>query len=454
MKPLPYQIEGVRAIEAFNGRALLADEMGLGKTLQVLLWLKRNPDALPAVVVCPASVKAQWLTTAHAVGLRRVLVLEGRRNKESKACPEELADANVVVINYDILSGWADTLRLKLHPRALVLDEIQYTANLRSYRSKACRELSKSVVQVVGLSGTPMLNKTVEMFNGLNMIRPDVFNSMPAFCERFAKWKWTRYGRMYDGPKNTKKLHALLLETCMIRRLKADVLDQLPDKVRRVVPLEIRDRQEYEYASKEFLKWLAQRGQKKVKKAMRAEAIVKVGYLLRLAAKLKMKATVEWIDGFMEGSDEKLVVFANHLRALDAMERRCAVRPLRIDGGTPQSQRKRIIQDFAEDPDVRLLIGNIRALGTGVDRLQTSCSNVAFAELPWQPGVVLQGEDRVWRMGATGNKVWVWYLVAYNTMEERLCKVLQTKHEGASAVLDGGTNETLDVMDMLLSETN
>ena len=435
--PLPFQSEDLEAIEDLGNRALVVWDMGLGKTLLALWWLLRNRRYIPAVVVCPAITKRQWQEAADALGISNV-VLEGRT-------PRKLDKVDLIIVNYDILMPWLKKIKC-LFPDTIILDEIQKTANY-TIRTRKCRSLCREAECVLGLSGTPMLNRTLELFNGLNMIRPDVFDSKPAFEDEFAKWDYPYGHRKYAGAKNPKKLNRLLLDTCMIRRKKVDVLDQLPPKIRRVVPLDIRNRDEYSQAAGDFLGWLKEKKNRRMTEG--ASQLAKVGYLLRLAAKGKMKFAVEWIQELLEEED-KVVVFAHHRKALDALEKKLP-ESVRIDGRTSKRNRVKAKDRFIEDPSVRLLLGNSEAAGTGLDGLQRVCSNIVFVELPWQPGTVLQNEDRLWRIGAW-KKVWCWYLVAYNTIEEHLCKVLRLKQKDFLSVIDGGDGDDLDVMSMLIKE--
>jgi len=448
MKTLPFQKDCVREIEGFGGRALLAADMGLGKTLMTLHYLRRNPDALPAVVVCPASVKYFWEQEALNIGKIRVSVLEGQTPGGNGRC---LTPPRLAIVNYDILRFWLDWLR-RLKPRTVILDEIQYTAN-RTKRTAAARSLCRGVPHVIGLSGTPLVNRPMELFNGLKMIRPNVFRSRWSFGHSYCNPKWTPWGYDFKGASNTEELHGLLTETCMIRRRKADVLPELPGKVRRVVPLPMRNEDEYRKADLDFVGWLRRRDSAKANRASRAEALVKAGYLLRLTARLKLKYVVEWVNRFLSSeSGEKLILFAIHRKMIEALHRRCAGRSVVIDGSVTGRRRKATVDRFRRDNRVRLLIGNIKAAGVGLDGLQVA-SNAAFCELPWQPGAVTQAEGRPHRIG-TVRTVWIYYLVAHGTIEERLCEILQRKQETLSATLDGGSVEgDLDVFDLLLSKT-
>jgi len=447
VKALPYQKTGVRRIEAMQGRGLIAADPGLGKTAMAAWLLKRNPTWLPAIIVCPAAVKYQWEHELLQVAGMRASVLEGTRPSKPGAFDHP---PSLVVVNYDILKAWKKWIAA-LAPNTVVVDEVQYIANERTQRTRAVKTICKDVEHVIGLSGTPLVNRPMELFPGLQILRPDVFNSRWDFGQRFCGAELTPWGWLFKGSNNEQELHDLLTSTCMVRYRKSDVLEDLPNKHREVVVLPMRRPEEYEQAQLNFIDWLRRQDPAKAVSAGRAEQMTKVGYLLRLAARLKLRYAVEWINGFLADSDEKLVVFAVHKKAISALKRRCNSGSVVIDGGTPAKTRRNIIRQFRDDSRTRLLIGNIRAAGTGLDGMQAA-SNVAFVEMPWHPGASTQAEDRVYRIGTTKD-VFCWYLVARNSAEVMLCRLLQRKQGVISSVLDGGPGDNdLDIYTQLVKE--
>jgi len=439
MRPFSYQDECVCEVEQFGGRALLACDPGLGKTAMTLWWLLRNNQAsFPAVVVCPASVKYHWEEQVRRILEIEATTAEGRM-------PSRKVRFDILIINYDILSGWVDYIR-EAGVQTVVLDEIQYVAN-RTKRTKAAQAIVKGTPHVIGLSGTPLVNRPIELFNGLQMIRPSIFRSRLKYAERYCGPRWTPWGVKYSGATHTEELHRLLLDSCMVRRRKTEVLPDLPDKIRRVITLPMDHAAEYDRANEDFLNWLAEKDVKKANKAARAEGLTKTGYLLRLAARLKLRNAVEWINTFLQDTDEQLVVYCVHRAAARALERRCKATSVVVDGSLTGRRRQHAVDSF-QGGALRLLIGNIRAAGVGITL--TASSNVVFVELPWQPGVVVQAEDRIHRIG-TKQEAWCWYLVAGGSIEEKLCGILQSKQQVLSSVLDGHPLQgDLDIYNQLM----
>jgi len=444
--PFPFQKKIISRIEKFNGRSLISAEMGLGKTPISLWCLKRNPSWLPAVVVCPASVKYVWEAEAKNFLGWRSVVLEGQTPYKSSHFK---SNTKLTIINYDILRFWLKWLKQQ-NPQTIIIDESQYIGNPTTKMTKAVKELCREVSHVLALSGTPLLNRPIELFPTLNIIQPKVFPARRVFGDDYCGPEWTPWGLKYNGATNTKKLHRLLTNSCMVRKRKAEVLKELPSKMRQVIPVSIRDRGEYNKANDNFLDWLRSDDPAAAKRAARAVSLSKISYLLQLTAKLKLKAVVEWINDYLQNTDDKIIIGAIHKKMIRALERRVDGDSLVIDGSVNPRHRKMVVDQFQNDKSRRVLIGNIHAAGVGLTL--TAASTVVTVELAWRPGDHIQFEDRCHRIGAD-KTVWCYYLVAHDTLEEKLCRVLQKKQGVLSAVLDGGkTAEDLDVFNQLCNE--
>lgn len=454
----PYQNDGVAFIESRNGRALIGDEMGLGKTAQALVWLKHHPELRPAVVICPASLKLNWAREIRMwVGEDTpITVINGKKPNGTV-----IGSKDIVIINYDILGdaqwdvdakrwkldGWC--FRLASVVKALVMDEIHYAKSKTAKRTKAAQALSHFSKNVIGLSGTPIVNRPIEFFYPINMIRRDLFPSFWRFAQEYTNAKHNGYGWSFEGAKNPEKLHKTLTETIMVRRRKEDVLKDLPPKTRSVVPFEIDNRTEYEKAAADIIKWIAENeGKEKAERAKNAEFLVEFEKLKQLAVQGKMTAVVEWITDFLE-SGEKLIVFAVHKATVDALMDAFPGIAVKLDGSTGSGDRQAVVDRFQTDPEIRLFVGNIQAAGVGITL--TAASNVAFVELPWTPGAASQAEDRAHRIGQMDN-VTCWYLIAHGTVEEDIAEILDGKMKVLSAVLDGREADEGSVLMELLKK--
>lgn len=441
----PFQKEGVRNIYEFRGRALLADDMGLGKTLQALYWILKTPNHRPAIIVTPASVKYNWQAEAHMHLNLSTHVLEGNRPKRITTLP-----GDIIVLNYDILKSWLPAL-LKAKPKTLIIDEAHFAKNPDAKRTKAVLKLAAKASSVVAISGTPLTNRPIELWPILKAVDPTLFPSREDFAWRFCKPRWTPWGWKYDGACNLSKLNRILQNNCMIRRLKKDVLKELPEKNRAVVSFKLKSYQEYDKAQEDFIGWLRGINQARANKAARSQALTKVGYLIRLSAKLKLEWTAQWIADFFESHPgEKLVCFTMHTFVIDYLRERFRQRALVINGAVTGKRRQETVFQFQNNRRYDLMLGNWRAAGVGIT-LTAACHAVAL-DLPWTPGDLLQGEDRIHRIGQK-RAVTVHYLTALGTIEEKQIKILRKKSKVLDAILNGERAEgDLDIFDELIAE--
>lgn len=445
-KPFNYQRKDARTTHRLGGRVLLAHDPGCGKTLISLLYATKHEELRPIVVVCPASLKWQWQHEAAKHFGIRAEVLE-----TTTPLPiNTLTKPTTAIINYDILTPWLGYLRA-LHPKLVIIDECSYLADRKTKRTKAVGELCRGVEKVLCLSGTPLTNRPAELWPTLNLLRPDLFPSFYQFAMRYCAPKKVPWGTGWDlrGASRLPELHQKLSETLMIRRRKVDILHELPEKQRVVIPVDITEPGEYVHAQRDFITWLAQQDKSKARKAERAQKLVQLGYLKRLAAKLKLPAVLQWVDGFLKESEEKLVLFAVHKDIIDQLEKRYRKICVVVDGEVTGRARQEAVNQFQKNPKTRVFIGNIKAAGVGLNL--TAASTVAFAEMDWTPGGHTQAEDRVHRIGQQGSALAV-YLVARGTIEERLVGLIQQKQKVLSSVLDGGKGDDLDILDQLAAE--
>lgn len=419
---MPFQIEGVQRIQGAKGRIILADEMGLGKTCQALTWLKANPRVRPVLLIVPATLKLNWKREiAMWVGDVSVELLTGKT-------PYTFPSSEFVIINYDILSFWGSHLR-RLKFKCVAADEVHYIKNGKTLRTKAVKTICKGVPHVLGISGTPYVQRPIELFNILNIIAPKDYSSYWRYAHRYCDAKHNGFGWDFSGNSHLDELHERL-QSIMIRRLKKDVLNDLPEKRRAVTLLELDDEKSYKLFEQNFIEKV-----RALPKSQRtgAEALVLINELKQRAAAGKMKSVVQWITDFLE-SGEKLVVFAEHYAVIDHLMAVFGDAAVSIDGRVQKEKRDAIVKRFQTDESVRLFIGNYKAAGVGITL--TAASNTCFVEFPWTPGDADQAEDRVHRIGQK-NSVTSWYLVAQNTIDEKICALLDKKREVLFQGLDG-----------------
>lgn len=433
----PFQKKGVAFIEQNRGRALVADEMGLGKTVQALGWLQLHPNKRPVIIVVPASLKLKWKQEVlNWLPNPRVQVLSGTNPYRVKG--------NIIIINYDIVYSWLETLK-SLNPQVIITDECHYFKSDKAKRTKAIKMLSKGVPHIIALSGTPIVNRPIEAYNAIKMISPLLFPDRWHFAARYCGSYFDGYGWNFNGATHKLELHERLTSTIMIRRLKSEVLTELPPKMYSYVPLILDNESEYTFARDHFIQFISStRGQSAARKASNAEVITQIMTLRQVAVKGKLAQVKNWIEDYLESTD-KLVVFAIHKFVIDDIMKAFGSIAVKIDGSVAMEKRNEAVQKFQNDPKIRLFVGNIQAAGVGLDL--TAASNVCFIELPWTPGELVQAEDRCHRIGQKDN-VTVHYLLASDTIEYEIAELLDSKKKVLNAVLDG--QDTPD--DSLLTE--
>ena len=207
---------------------------------------------------------------------------------------------------------------------------------------------------------------------------------------------------------------------------------------------------EYQSAERDFISFVQRtKGTDAAERASNAATLAEIEGLKQLAVQGKMKQAIDWIQNFLD-SDGKLVVFAVHKFVIDALMTHFGTQlAVKIDGSTPMADRQRAVDVFQHNPECRLFIGNIQAAGIGITL--TTASNVVFLELPWQPGALVQAEDRCHRIGQK-DSVNIYYLLATDTIEEKIAQLLDRKRKILDAVLDGKETDQESLLSELMNE--
>ena len=450
----PFQKEGVKFIQKTDGHALIGDEMGLGKTIQALSWIHYClPKKSPVIIIVPAAVKLLWqrMTTIWAPDRKTTIIYGSQSSKDL----ESLLQYDTIIINYDLLIKNVKDSKIKLsealttwiNPELLVIDESHFIANPKTQRTKAIRKMTKGK-KIIALSGTPITSRPIQFYSVLNLLCPEDFPSLWAFAHRYCGAKHNGFGWDFSGTSNVEELHKKLTDTCMIRRLKKDVMTDLPNKLRDVIPLKINNFQEYQNAEKDFIGWLNAKGKiKKANRAKQAKALSQMEELKQLAVRGKLIMVVEWINNFLEEApDEKLILFTHHIKIRDRLYEHYKKEAVVALGG---NSTQKAVDEFQNNPKIRLFIGNIDSAGIGITL--TAANTVAFVELAWTPGKMQQAEDRAHRIGQK-KCVNIHYLIAEKTIEEDIATILDKKTKVLNRVLDGKKTEKDSLIAQLLKK--
>lgn len=445
-----FQKEGAKFLVE-NRKVLLGDDPGLGKTVQSLIAAFALGEKI--LIVTKSSLKINWMREIHKWFGEDISInlLEGRK-------PKDLPVADCYIINYDILSGWAEYLTDQ-NFGTVIFDESHKLKNKKAQCAKAGKLVADLANNVFALTGTPIMNRPFELTHQLECINKiHYFTNSFMFGMRYCDGKRGKFGYDFSGASNLEELNQKLIGNgIMLRRRKKEVLKELPDSSIQKVYFDISNREEYDYAQQEFVEWLQQTladedeflariahlpAQKQAQAKwtrnqalagnVQAEHLVRTEKLKQLAANGKLKAVVEWVEDFLE-SDSKLIIFAHHKSIQKALIQAFpeAVSILAEDSA---EYRDRSVQEFQNNPKVRLIICSLEAAAEGLTL--TAASDVAFVEYAWTPAKMEQAISRAHRIGQK-NCVVGHYLVGVNTIDEYICDLLASKQAVIDAAIEG-----------------
>jgi SWI/SNF-related matrix-associated actin-dependent regulator 1 of chromatin subfamily A len=400
--------------------------------------------------VVPANVKYNWISEiAHWLGGAelgdRQILRTARKLGKVTVGGEEIAVLNGgepsvdrlarhTIINYDALTKWEETL-VAAGFKTVVADEAHYLKNDKSKRSKSFAKIVESATRRILLTGTPVLNRPRDLWNLLKTIDNDTWGNFFKYGQRYCDGWRDRFGWKFDGASNMMELNDRLNGHQWIRRLKADVLSELPEKMRHLVALEVgeQERRAYLRVEKDGAKvfhscgHLASQGDSEA----RAQILAHITRLRVAVGQAKLEAAGDWIQDLVD-SCGKVVVFARHSAVIDGLAERFG--GLKIDGSVSPAKRADVVAQFQSDPEAKVIVCSIEAASVGITL--TAAQHLVFVERVWRAGDHRQAEDRIHRIGQTGQAT-IWYLDVPETFDEALRAIQDWKAERADAITDG-----------------
>ncbi|MFC5529305.1 SNF2 helicase associated domain-containing protein [Cohnella yongneupensis] len=436
-----YGFQWLKTLSYYGLGGILADDMGLGKTIQSIAYVvseqkgrqTEEPDdtaePAPVLIVSPASLIYNWEREfkKFAPGIRTV-VAAGDRQERSEMMVD-LSSADVWITSYPLLRRdieWYEKQRF----RALFLDEAQAIKNHASLTAHAVRRLRAA--QRFALTGTPIENSLEELWSIFDVIFPGLFGGRKAFA---------------DLPR--EKI-ARIIKPFILRRLKSEVLKELPDKIESVQPSELSIEQKQLYIAyleklqSDIAKDLADSGFQKSRMKILAgltrlrqlcchPALFIEGYE---GTSGKLEQLMEIVEE-CQGSSKRMLIFSQFTSMLDIIRKQLDERELPyfyLDGSTPSQQRIEMCQEFNDGARDVFLI-SLKAGGTGLNL--TGADTVVLFDLWWNPAVEQQAADRAHRIGQK-NVVQVIRLVAQGTIEEKMLELQQRKKDLIDEVIQSG----------------
>lgn len=450
----PFQKETLRFLKHHNFNALLALDCGLGKTMVSLIgldWLEK----FPVLVIAPVSVKMGWLDEY------KKFINKGDKVKIIKSSKDLVNyhdEYDIIVSAYgvyprnwietevetEIVESPSDSLKefKKNRFAMLIIDEAHKLGGEESKTAKAVAYLADDVEHLLSLSGTPFLNSPKEIYNVLHMHRPDLFKNRFSFNNRYClgteyyNGKKTKNGKKkkvqsFNGASNTAELHDILVNNIMIRFLKKDVLKDLPEEVRQVISIDFKNRKEYDKIYDDYENYI-----RKLKGDFDKNiAFKRTNDLRQEIYQQKKDGCFEFIDDLLEKVD-KVVLFAHHKKVVSDVMERYGKAIVKIDGSCSTEERDKAKKAFMNDPSVKIIIGNMKSMGEGVNGLQEVCSTMCFLEFPWHPGMLRQAIDRLVRIGQLGS-VLVYFLVGLDSIDEDFFRIIDRKQEMFDKIIEG-----------------
>lgn len=443
----PYQINGIKWLKFLylnNLGGCLADDMGLGKTFQIISFLqdKEVKQSIKKVlIVVPKSLLTNWkkeFTKFHSD--YNVEIYHGDTRKKFN-----FAKTDVIITTYN--TAYLDLRVLNEQNYSLVVfDEIQYVKNRNGITSKAMKQINSKVK--IGLSGTPMENSISELWNIMDILNQNVFYSHEAFLKRYK-------GKNYDELKT-------ILNLFILRRMKKDVLNELPDKTEEIIYCDMGDEQRKLYSA---IKIAVKQAILNMKSFV-APLILKELTLLRECCchplLLNSETNVDKIDESCKldalnmlvenlvDSNHKILIFSNYTSMLKLIRKELSKSDkynniiYYLDGKT--KDRAELIERF-EKADKGIFLISIKAGGTGLNLV--SAQDVIIYDPWWNPFVEQQAIDRAYRIGQK-NPVTVYKLITADTLEERIIEMQQEKMKDFDNLINGvSVDKNINLNDIL-----
>lgn len=445
VEPYEYQREGI-LFGLERHRLLIGDEPGLGKTLQSI-GIVDTASAYPCLVICPSSLKINWQREFEKFTDKKAVVLD---NATRTSWPYLLGMGmfHVAIVNYeslkkffvwDIKGGKTFTLKDVVFNRdinifkSVIMDESHRLKDPTAQQTMFTRGIVEGKEWRILLSGTPVVNHAQDLVAQLAIMG----RLLSDFGGR------GKFLADYGENENLSELSDKLYDTCMIRREKAKVLTQLPDKTRTDLYVEISNRDEYDLAAADLAAYLREYTEctdRDIRRKMRMEALVKFMTLRSLASKGKVKQATDFIRNFL-ANGKPLIVFCSLKEIVKALQKQFPD-AVRVTGDDSLAEKQAAVDAF-QNGEAQLIICSIKAAGVGLTL--TASSNVAFVEFPWTYADCCQCEDRAHRIGQKNN-VTCYYLIGRSTIDPVLYNIIHKKRSIANQIMASDDDIPTDKM--------
>ncbi|KAJ7407414.1 DNA annealing helicase and endonuclease ZRANB3 [Willisornis vidua] len=453
-KLLPFQEKGIIFALQRSGRCMIADEMGLGKTIQAIAISYYYKNEWPLLIVVPSSLRYPWVDEMEKwipeLSPDDISIIQNKTDVRG------ISTSKVTILGYGLLTSDARALIDTLYRqnfKVVVIDESHYMKSRNATRSKILLPIVQKALRAVLLTGTPALGRPEELFMQIEALFPRRFGTWSEYAKKYCNARvrclWTLVGKVSsklfvevfaaisvgspvlrlegggcykDSHKNKKGYEQKMLVSATSVPFPGCCASTSPDSLNAT-----------------FAEWekLMRNPNSDAPESHFSQVMNLLTHLYKETAIAKAGAVKDYIKMMLENDKLKFLVFAHHLSMLQACTEaviESKVRYVRIDGSVPSAERIHLVHQFQKDPETRVAILSIQAAGQGLTF--TAATHVVFAELYWDPGHIVQAEDRAHRIGQ-GSSVNIHFLVARGTMDTLLWAMLNRKAKVTGSTLNG-----------------
>ena len=430
-----YQVDGfewISRLDSWGGGACLADDMGLGKTVQAIAFMLMKKDKGASLVVSPASVILNWKREISRFAPSfNVTVLNTAPDR--KKAIDEAGPSDIILSTYGLLVSESEAICAK-EWNVVCLDEAHTIKNRDTKMSAAAMKLNSSSRLI--LTGTPVQNYLGELWNLFQFLNPGLLGSFEQFQTKFT-------GPIENGDKERSSQLKRIIQPFILRRTKAEVIDELPDKtdITRAVELSAEETLFYEALRQKAQESLASEDKVNVnalaqitmlREAACSASLIDKGWA---GSQSKISALMEIVPEILSGGNSLLVFsqFTSFLNLCRAELDKAGIPYFYLEGATPIKKREEMVQEFQAGKKKLFLI-SLKAGGLGLNL--TGANYVIHLDPWWNPAIEQQATDRAYRIGQKQN-VTVYHLISQHTIEEKITRLHKFKKDMADAILEG-----------------
>lgn len=459
----PYQLENtlryyqktgfswLKTLDLYSLGGILADDMGLGKTLQIISLIlsyknEEIPNPKPILVVCPSSLSLNWKNEIQKFSDNiSTLVISGNLATR-KFLIKNILEYDVIITSYDLLKRDIDLYTESDYEfRYVIADEAQYMKNSNTQNARAIKQIKAQTR--FALTGTPIENSLSELWSIFDFVMPGYLFSYKKFKEKFEL--------PIVKEENASAMNRLktLIEPFVLRRTKKEVLTELPDKTITVLNNEMEEEQQKIYLS--YLSQAKTELQEELQVNGFDHSRIKILALLTRLRQICCHPSL-FIDGYQSGSSKlnqcmeivntaieaghKILLFSNYTSMFDIIEKelkKANINYFKLTGQTKVNERIDLVDEFNENPDIKVFLISLKAGGTGLNLV--GADMVIHYDPWWNLSAENQATDRAYRIGQKNN-VQVYKLITKNSIEEKIFELQNKKSELIENVLDTNTS--------------